>query len=190
MDVSVQQPAADVAGKGTGRSATAGRVVPRGKREGQERLTVWLALIVALKSATALLLWIGFVLLLFARGSDPQTFMFHLAQTLFRGNPPGIAIRWLAANETWITPVQLTRFAIASATYALVESTEAVGLLLRKWWAEWLVILVTVSFIPLELFEIVARPTPLKATTLAINLAILWYLVRRLKAKHDILKAA
>jgi uncharacterized membrane protein (DUF2068 family) len=76
------------------------------------------------------------------------------------------------------------RVAVATVAYALVESVEAIGLALRQWWAEWLVILVTVSFIPVEVYEIASRPNPLKAGTLLANILILWYLLKRLLDKR------
>src|SRR5205814_10427333 len=116
----------------------------------REPMTIGLWLIILLKAVTALLLWAAFVLLLLARESNPQDFFSVLVHRLFRGNPPGIAIRYIATNTEFITRAMLTRVALATVVYAAVESTEAIGLFLRKAWAEWLVILVTVSFIPVE----------------------------------------
>ena len=147
-------------------------------------MTLGLWLIVILKAVTAALLWTAFALLLMAHANNPQDFFSHLIRTLFRGNPPGLAIRYIAQNTEFISRTVLLRVALGTALYALIESVEAIGLLLRKPWAEWLVILVTVSFIPLELFELVMRPAPLKGGTLAANLVILWYLTRRLLDKR------
>lgn len=155
-----------------------------GQEDRRERNSLGMLLIVAQKTATALLLWSAFVLLLVARGSDPQTFVTHAIVGLFRGNPPGIAIRWIASNMGFATSGQMMRISFATGAYALVESVEAFGLFLRARWAEWLVVLVTVSFIPIEILEITGRPTPIKVGTLVINLAILVYLIRQLQAKR------
>jgi uncharacterized membrane protein (DUF2068 family) len=69
------------------------------------------------------------------------------------------------------------RFAIASLAYAAVFATEGTGLVLRKAWAEWLTIGATGSFVPLEAYELVHRPSWAKVVALAINVAIVAYLV-------------
>jgi uncharacterized membrane protein (DUF2068 family) len=160
---------------------------PTHARESEERepMTVGLWLIIALKAVTALLLCGAFVVLLLARQSNPQDFFSVLVHRMFRGNPPGIAIRYIATNTEFITRAMLTRVALATFAYAAVEATEAVGLFLRKAWAEWLVILVTVSFIPVEIYEIVSRPNPIKVLTLIANVLILWYLLKRLLEKRS-----
>ena len=149
-----------------------------------ERLTVGLWLVVVLKALTALLLWATFVLLLFARRNDPQDFFSQLLRHLFRGNAPAIAIRYIAANTAFVTKTMITRVAAATVAYAAVESLEAIGLVLRKAWAEWLVLLVTVSFIPLEIFEMTRHPMPIKLATLVANILVLMYLVKRVLDKR------
>jgi uncharacterized membrane protein (DUF2068 family) len=61
--------------------------------------------------------------------------------------------------------------------YAILEGTEAVGLWRGRRWAEYLTFLATVLLLPLEIYEISHRPTVLKGVTLAINLAVVLYLV-------------
>jgi uncharacterized membrane protein (DUF2068 family) len=73
---------------------------------------------------------------------------------------------------------------IVTALYAVVFAVEGVGLLLARRWAEWLTVLVTASFIPLEIWKIVRHPGAPGLVTLALNLAIAAYLAVRL-ARHD-----
>jgi uncharacterized membrane protein (DUF2068 family) len=61
--------------------------------------------------------------------------------------------------------------------YAAVEGIEAVGLWLQKRWAEYLTFLVTASFLPLEVYELIHKFTPFKVLALIINLAIVAYLL-------------
>jgi uncharacterized membrane protein (DUF2068 family) len=63
------------------------------------------------------------------------------------------------------------------AAYALVEGIEAVGLWYQKRWAEYLTFLVTASLLPLEVYELTQRLSPLKLLTLIINLAVVLYLL-------------
>ena len=69
--------------------------------------------------------------------------------------------------------------AVGAILYGLLEVGEAVGLLLRRRWAEYLVLLATVAFLPLEVDEMIRHPSPLKAIALLANLAIAVYLVWR-----------
>jgi len=69
--------------------------------------------------------------------------------------------------------------AIGAILYGVLEVVEAVGLMLRHRWAEYLVLAATVAFLPLEIDEMLRKPTPLKALTLVINLAIAAYLIWR-----------
>ncbi len=65
--------------------------------------------------------------------------------------------------------------------YAAVFVTEGIGLLRGKRWAEYLTVAITLSFVPVEVFELVEHPSAAKAVTVALNVAIAAYLVRQLK---------
>jgi hypothetical protein len=45
----------------------------------------------------------------------------------------------------------------------LLEIVEGVGLWLRKRWAEWLTVIATSLLVPFEIYELIHRPSPLKA---------------------------
>jgi hypothetical protein len=61
--------------------------------------------------------------------------------------------------------------------YALLEGVEAVGLWLRKRWAEYLTFIATSLLLVPEVYELTRSATPLKVLTLLINLAIVGYLL-------------
>lgn len=140
--------------------------------------------VVALKALTASLLWAALVLLVLARKEEPSDFFSHFLRGLFRGNPPGIAIQLISSKAAFLSQQMVTRLAIATAVYAAVESVEAAGLAMHKVWAEWLTIIVTVSFLPLEVLELTKQPTALKAATLVINIAVAAYLAKRMLDKR------
>ena len=71
----------------------------------------------------------------------------------------------------------LTKIGIVVAAYAVIEGAEAVGLWLQKRWAEYLTFIATTALIPLEVYEIVTRGSPLKVFTLIINIAVVGYLL-------------
>ena len=71
--------------------------------------------------------------------------------------------------------LQLVGFAVL--VYAAVEGLEAIGLWYQQRWAEYLTFVVTTSFIPLELYELVHKLTPFKVFALILNIAIVAYLL-------------
>jgi uncharacterized membrane protein (DUF2068 family) len=67
--------------------------------------------------------------------------------------------------------------AVAVLVYAVVEGIEAVGLWYQKRWAEYLTFIVTTSFIPLEVYELIHKFTPFKVFAFVVNVAIVVYLL-------------
>jgi uncharacterized membrane protein (DUF2068 family) len=71
----------------------------------------------------------------------------------------------------------LTKIGLVVAAYAVIEGAEAVGLWFQKRWAEYLTFIATTALIPLELYEIVTKGSPLKVLTLIVNIAVVGYLL-------------
>jgi uncharacterized membrane protein (DUF2068 family) len=61
--------------------------------------------------------------------------------------------------------------------YAVLEGVEAIGLWWQKRWAEYLTLIATALFIPLEVYEIVHKLSPLKIIALVVNIAVVLYLL-------------
>ena len=78
----------------------------------------------------------------------------------------------------------LREIGAAFIAYAAVFVVEGVGLLRRRRWAEWLTVIVTASFIPFEIYELARRPGAGKAIAIALNAAIVIYLVWRRVREH------
>jgi uncharacterized membrane protein (DUF2068 family) len=68
--------------------------------------------------------------------------------------------------------------------YAALFTVEGVGLLARKTWAEYLTVVITSSFIPLEIYELVHHHSVAKVIVLVANVAIVAYLVVKLRVDH------
>jgi uncharacterized membrane protein (DUF2068 family) len=69
--------------------------------------------------------------------------------------------------------------------YAALFLTEGVGLILRKTWAEYFTIIVTSSFLPIEVYALAEHLTFPRLLALAVNMGILWYLVaHRMKERR------
>jgi uncharacterized membrane protein (DUF2068 family) len=73
---------------------------------------------------------------------------------------------------------QVTLFGIAALGYGALELVEGYGLWRRFRWAEWLTVIATSALVPVELYELVHRPSALKALGLVVNVLIVIYLLR------------
>ncbi|WP_371790144.1 DUF2127 domain-containing protein [Streptomyces sp. NBC_01471] len=61
--------------------------------------------------------------------------------------------------------------------YALIEIIEGVGLWRAKRWAEYLTVIATAVFLPLEVYELTEKVSWLKIATLAINILAVLYIL-------------
>jgi uncharacterized membrane protein (DUF2068 family) len=80
-----------------------------------------------------------------------------------------------------LTPNQIKRFGVGSFIYAGLFLTEGVGLWLLKRWAEWFSVIITSSLLPIEVYEIHRHPSPIKVLVLILNIAVVGYLVYRIR---------
>uniref|UniRef100_A0AAU2VGB9 DUF2127 domain-containing protein n=1 Tax=Streptomyces sp. NBC_00003 TaxID=2903608 RepID=A0AAU2VGB9_9ACTN len=70
--------------------------------------------------------------------------------------------------------------AVALLVYALIEIVEGVGLWRAKRWAEYLTVVATAMFLPLEIYELTEKVSWVKIATLTINiLAVLYILLTK-----------
>ena len=150
----------------------------------QHPLGIGMWLVIVSKALIALLLLVSFVLLLIAGKEEPTYAAAKWITVLFKGNPPGIVIGFAVSKAATLTTAKVYILAGATFLYGFLESVEATGLAFRKLWAEYLTIAVTASLIPFEVFELAKELTAVKAATLAMNAAILVYLVVRRIREH------
>ncbi len=75
------------------------------------------------------------------------------------------------------TPTSYRWIALALAVYGIVQLFEGVGLWRLQRWAEYLTVIATSAFVPLEIYELSHRVTILKAIALLVNLAAVGYLL-------------
>jgi len=73
----------------------------------------------------------------------------------------------------------ITILAVGALLYAALETTEGVGLAMRRRWAEYLTVIATGVLIPFEVREVVVRPTVFRVGALLVNVAIVVYLAYR-----------
>ncbi len=143
------------------------------------------------KSNTLLLIGLfklvkGFALIAVAIGG--LRLLHHdLAQTLehwinaLRIDPENHYVHSFLARALSVNPRQLKALSIGTFFYSAVFLTEGTGLLLRKRWAEYFTIVSTGALIPLEVYELVKHITPIKILVMIVNIAIVVYLILRLR---------
>jgi len=84
-------------------------------------------------------------------------------------------LEWL----TGISPKQIVVTGLVTILYSALLLTMALGLHLGRVWADWLTIGATGLLIPVELYEVVRSIRLTYSIALAINVFIVWYLIRR-----------
>jgi uncharacterized membrane protein (DUF2068 family) len=67
--------------------------------------------------------------------------------------------------------------------YAVLFAVEGYGLWRERRWGEWLTVVATTSFIPFEVYELLKRATAIRGALLVTNIAIVIYLVWRIRHK-------
>jgi uncharacterized membrane protein (DUF2068 family) len=102
---------------------------------------------------------------------------------LLRIDPDNRFIHGLLLKIFRITPKQLKELSVGTFLYAGLFTTEGIGLLLRKRWAEYFTIVTTGGLIPLEIYELWRHCTAAKTVVALINVAIVWYLVSRVRSR-------
>jgi uncharacterized membrane protein (DUF2068 family) len=140
--------------------------------------------IIAIDRAIHFVVLAGLAVLIFAFASHRaqlQTFVNRL-DTAFYGSSGGKsqhAHGVLHDLERLVTlnVTTLRLIGYAAAAYALLEGAEAVGLWFQRRWAEYLTLIATALFLPFEIWELTKTVSTLKVLALAINLAILLYLL-------------
>lgn len=78
----------------------------------------------------------------------------------------------------------MRKLGIGTLVYAAVFGTEGVGLLLGQTWAEYMTTLVTISFLPIEGYELITHPSLMKALVTVANIAIVIYLVFEIRRRR------
>ena len=90
-------------------------------------------------------------------------------------------LRNLLALLVGVPAGHLHLMAAASFLYAGLFFVEGIGLWRGRHWAEWLTVIATSSFIPIELYELARAPHLKTLLVIFINLLILAYLIWRMR---------
>ena len=96
-------------------------------------------------------------------------------------DPDGEHVGRIAQKILLLDESRLRTLSAGMVAYASLFLVEGVGLLLRRRWAEWFTVIATGSLVPLEMYEVIRHPRPLRMVVLVVNVAIVWYLAARLR---------
>jgi len=139
----------------------------------------WLELIALYKLLQAALLVSVGVGALRLLHKDVADVLGHIARGL-RMNPEGHLMNILLDKASLLNDRRLHEISLFLFGYAALGVVEGLGLMLEKVWAEYFTSLITASFLPIEIFELVHKVTWLRISLLVLNLAVLAYLVGHL----------
>ena len=116
-------------------------------------------------------------------GHDQAGTLDHLVQR-FGVDPGRRLVDEAIGRLVNIPPNRLREVGFASFVYAARFFTEGLGLWLGKRWAEWFTAIITASLVPLEIYELQRHVTAGKLLVLLVNIAIVVYLVLRIRRER------
>jgi uncharacterized membrane protein (DUF2068 family) len=149
------------------------------KRTGRAGISAGVRLIAAFKLFKGLVLFavaIGAVKLLHKNvASEVERWA-----DMFRVDPNNHYFQHQLARFSNLNPKKLKELSVGTFFYSALLLTEGTGLLLGQRWAEYFTIIVTSSFIPIEIYELAKRVDTSRIVLLLINVAVVIYLVLEL----------
>ena len=101
--------------------------------------------------------------------------------SVFQVDPHNHFIDLLLEKLSNVDDHRLKQLSIGTFIYAGVFLVEGVGLALQKRWAEYFTIVTTSSLLPIEIYELVRRVSFGRCLALAVNLAVVAYLIFELR---------
>jgi uncharacterized membrane protein (DUF2068 family) len=137
-----------------------------------------LPLIIGFKAFKATTLTVVGVALLVTRHRDPVDLVLRLALAVHLPLTSALLDKALTFALGLSVGRQIA-LGVTALGYAVLMGSEGIALYLRRPWARWFTIGATSSLIPIELYEIVREPRPLRILILFLNLAVVVYLYRR-----------
>jgi uncharacterized membrane protein (DUF2068 family) len=137
----------------------------------------WIVAIGALKLLKGILLIAAGIGVLKLVHKDIGQIVEHWIEIL-RVDPDNRLVHSLLVRAFSLDDRRLREIGAGTFGYAGLFLTEGSGLLFRKRWAELFTIIVTGSFLPLEIFELVRHVSIAKILVTVVNIAIVVYLIK------------
>lgn len=144
----------------------------------------WLVIIGALKLLKgALFVAMGFALLRMLH-RDFYMVALQMVEAL-RLDPERIAIAKLLDKATLLNVHRLKQLSAIIFAYASLDFIEGSGLVLEKKWAEYVTLIVTAAFLPLEAMKLIHHPNRWTFLLLLINVVVVVYLGWLVRWQHQ-----
>lgn len=89
------------------------------------------------------------------------------------------------ARVARVRPEQIRKLGIVGLIYAGLFLTEGIGFWMLRRWGEWVTVIITGSLVPLEIYEIYRHPSALKIGVVVVNVAVVIYLIWRIRNSED-----
>ncbi|HME01214.1 MAG TPA: DUF2127 domain-containing protein [Terriglobia bacterium] len=144
-------------------------------------------LIAAFKLAKGVLLLAAGLGVLRLLHHDVATTASHWVHAL-RMDPNNRLIHRLLERLLGVSHRRLEEIGVGTFFYAAVFLTEGTGLALGKRWAEYFTIIITASFLPFEVYELSRRLTAVRCVVVVVNLAVLVYLIARVRRYRTVIE--
>lgn len=123
---------------------------------------------------------VGFGLLhLKHRHSTVTDFLQKYVVIPYHLDPENRWVDWSLDHASMLSP-HLALFGWTAFFYATLFAVEGIGLYLRKHWAEYLVVIISGSLLPVEFYELYVKLALWKFVVVTGNLLIVCYLIHRL----------
>lgn len=100
---------------------------------------------------------------------------------MLRIDPENRYVSSLLAKVGLLDDKKLEELSALTAFYATMFLTEGIGLYLERRWAEWLSVIATASFLPIEIYELTKHLSALKVILLTGNILIVVFLIVMLR---------
>jgi uncharacterized membrane protein (DUF2068 family) len=157
--------------------------------DAKERSVLGFRIIGAMKLASGILMTAAGVGLFRLLNKDLAETVEHLALRLHL-DPENRLIQKAIDSIGGIDHDKVELVVLGAFCYAALHIVEGTGLLLLKRWAEYLTVIATGSLLPLEIYEVTKKISPIRLTILIVNIAIVIYLIVKLRQQHLDAKSA
>jgi uncharacterized membrane protein (DUF2068 family) len=140
------------------------------------RSDIFLRVIGIFKIVKALVFWAAAIGMLHFLHRDVEAWLMQVLDNS-HVDSDNRAARWLLKQSAKLTSVRIGEISAVCFFYGCLFATEGVGLYLRKKWAEYFVVIITGSLLPIEIYELAHKFNWAKLVLVAVNLIILVFLI-------------
>jgi uncharacterized membrane protein (DUF2068 family) len=102
----------------------------------------------------------------------------------FRIDPDNKFLGSLLAKASLIDEKKMAELSALTFAYSALFLTEGTGLFFEQKWAEYLTLIATASFIPVEIYELIKEFSLMKLVVLVVNIVIVIFLTVIVRKKH------